>query len=167
MTLPKDLKCDLFYFPLKQWPNLLDHYKPIEESDAFAEEIHSWDDYFWLDMRPILGNIEAMRQGKTDAIATLVTLFPSWAQLTSSYEEDMDIEAEGYGRSLIDQYLKIRGKLAQGNLMAYMDAPVEAMYVESLMHYDKDTMQMDERLARIADFFVSLHFKMTPHLRIF
>ena len=138
----------------------------IEESEVFADEIHSWDDYFWIDMRPILGNIEAMRQGKTDAIATLVTLFSDWAQLTTSYEEDMEIEAEGYGRSLIDQYLEMWGKLSQGNLMAYMDAPVEAMYVESLMHYDKDAMQMDERLARIADFFVSPHFKMIPHLRV-
>lgn len=138
----------------------------IEESDAFSEDIHTWDDYFWIDMRPILGDIETIRHAKAEAIAALINIFPDWAKLTTSFDEDMEIEAVGYGHSLMNQYLQMFAKLQTGDLAAYLDAPVDAMYVEYLLHYDKDTLQIDAQLARAAKFLSSPYFSMIPHLRI-
>jgi hypothetical protein len=143
-----------------------DAIQQIEEVDAFRNEIHTWDDYFWIDMRPILGDIETIRHGKAEAIAALVRIFPDWAKLTTSFDEDMEIEARGYGQSLLNQYLQMLAKLQAGNLAAYLDLPMDAMYVEQLLHYDKNTLQIDEQLVRAAKFLASPHFMMIPHLRI-
>jgi hypothetical protein len=140
--------------------------QPIEKNDAFREDVNTWDDYFYIDMRPILGDIEAMRQGKLNAIEALVNLFPDWAASTTSFAEDMEIEAKGYGQSLMKQYFQMLTALGAGDLIAYLNAPTDAMYVEYLLHYDKDTLQSDAQLARAAKFLVSPHFMMIPHLRI-
>lgn len=140
--------------------------QPIEKSDALREEIDTWDDYFWIDMRPILGDIEALRQGKAAAVAALVDLFPHWAAMTTTFEEDMTIEANGYGQSLMNQYLQRFAALGAGDLTAYLDAPMDAMYVEYLLHFDKNTMPINEQLARAAAFLNSDYFRMIPHLRV-
>jgi len=138
----------------------------IEDRDAFRDDIHRWDDYIWLDMPPILGDIEAMRQSKAAAAEGLVDLFQDWAKLTTTFEEDVDAEAFGYGRSLLDQYLQMVINLGNGNLSSYLDAPTDTMYVESLLHCDSTTMEIDERLKRIAAFFSSSYFTNIPNVRV-
>lgn len=141
-----------------------DLFQNIKERDAFRDDIHRWDDYFWIDIRPFLGDLEEMRQGKAAAISGLVELFPEWAKLTTSFEEDTDMEAKGYGRSLIDQYLQMVVNVGSGNLLSYMDAPMDTMYVESLLHYDSSSMEIDERLKRIGAFFSSRYFSNIPKI---
>jgi len=151
---------EAYEIKLEQMHRLFDAFRskseiiqPIEERDAFRDEIHGWDDYIWIDLRPYLGDLEAIRQGKAAAIEGLVNLFPDWAKLTTSFEEDVSMEAIGYGRSLLNQYLQMVANVGTGNLMSYMDAPMDTMYVESLLHCDRTTMKIDERLRRIGAFF--------------
>jgi len=143
-----------------------DIFQETEEKDAFRDNIHQWDDYFWIDIRPFLGDLEAMRQGKIAAIAGLVDLFPEWAKLTTSFEEDVNLEARGYGRSLLDQYLQMVVNVSSGNLMSHMEAPMDTMYVESLLHYDSSKMEVDQRLKRIGAFFSSPYFTNLPNVQI-
>lgn len=138
----------------------------IKERDAFRNDIHCWDDYIWVDIRPFLGNLEEMRQGKASSIADLVDLFPAWARLTTSFEEDLVMEARGYGQSLIDQYLQMVVKIGSGDLLNFLDAPMDTMFVESLMHYDSSSMKIDEQLKRIRSFFSSRYFTNIPNIHI-
>jgi hypothetical protein len=143
-----------------------DIFQEINERDAFRADIHSWDDYFWIDIRPFLGDLEAMRQGKAAAISGLVDLFPEWAKLTTRFDEDVNMEARGYGRSLLNQYLQMVVNVGTRNLMSYMEAPMDTMYVESLLHCDSSTMEIDQRLKRIGAFFSSPYFTNIPNVRI-
>lgn len=138
----------------------------IEARDAFREDIHKWDDYFWIDIKPYLGDLEAMRQGKADAIAALVALFPEWATLKTTFEEDVVAEARGYGRSLLDQYLKMVFSVGNDGLLEYLQTPIDTMYVESLLHYDSNTIEIGERIKRISSFFSSEYFYHIPNIRI-
>jgi hypothetical protein len=140
--------------------------QPTEDRDAFRDEIHRWDDYMWIDIRPFLGDLEAMRQGKVAAIEILVDLFPDWANLRTSFEDDVSMEARGYGKLLLDQYLQMVANVGTGNLKSYMDAPLDTMYVESLLHCDSKTMEIDKRLKRIGAFFSSPYFTSIPNIRI-
>lgn len=137
-----------------------------DDRDAFHDEIHRWDDYIWVDIRPFLGDLEAKRQGKAAAIAALVDLFPAWAKLTTTFEEDIEMEARGYGKSLLDQYLQMAMNVGNGNLVGYIDAPLDTMYIESLLHFDSTTIEIDERLKRIGSFFSSPYFSNIPNVRI-
>jgi hypothetical protein len=164
---------EAYEIKLEQMHRLFDAFRsnseiiqPIEERDAFRDEIHGWDDYIWIDLRPYLGDLEAMRQGKAAAIEGLVNLFPDWAKLTTSFEEDVSMEARGYGISLLNQYLQMVANVGTGNLMSYMDAPMDTMYVESLLHCDRTTMKIDERLSRISAFFSSHYFTSIPNIKV-
>jgi len=137
----------------------------INERDAFHENIHKWDDYFWIDLRPILGDLEAMRQGKSAAIAALVGLFPDWAKLTTSFQEDVAEEARGYGRSLMEQYLKMVASVAE-DFMNYLHSPIDASYVETLLHYDSNTMEIELRLQRVSEFLSSEYFANVPNVKV-
>jgi hypothetical protein len=137
----------------------------VDERDAFHENIHKWDDYFWINLRPILGDLEAMRQGKADAIKALIDLFPDWAKLTSSFQEDVAEEARGYGRSLMEQYLRMVASVSE-DVMNYMHSPIDATYVETLLHYDSNVMEIELRLQRISRFFSSEYFANIPNVKV-
>lgn len=137
-----------------------------EISDTFRDEIHRWNGYFWIDINLLLGDLEAMRQGKVAAAEELVKLFPGWSKLTTSFQEDVDIEAKGYGKSLLDQYLQMVVNLGTGKFMDYMDAPMDTIYVESLLHYDSSSMDIESRLTRIGEYFSSEYFAHTPNVNI-
>ncbi len=136
----------------------------LVENDAFHENIHEWDDYMWIDLRPILGDLEAMRQGKDNAIAALVAIFPEWEKLQTSFSEDVAEEAQGYGKSLFNQYLNMVESY-KTDLLAYMHAPIDAMYVETLLHYDSN-LEINLRLQRISEFLASDYFQNTPNVKV-
>lgn len=139
--------------------------RTIDNKEAFHEDIHTWDDYFWIDLRPILGDLDAMRQGKANAISSLVGLFPEWSKLTTTFEEDVAAEARGYGRLLMDQYLKMVSSV-NDDLMNYMHAPLDSTYAESLLHYDSRTMNIEIRMQRISEYFSSEYFCNAPNVRV-
>lgn len=161
-----EIKQEQMYRAFDAFRSESDVIQQIEERDAFREDIHRWDDYFWIDIRPFLGDLEAMRQGKAAAIEGLVDLFPEWKKLTTSFEEDINMEARGYGKSLLDQYLQMVVNVSTGNLMSHLEAPIDTMYVESLLHCDSSTMEIDDRLKRIGAFFSSPYFTNIPNIRI-
>jgi hypothetical protein len=139
----------------------------IDPKDAFRENVHRWDDYFWIDLRPILGDLDAMRQGKTDAIAGLVGLFPEWSKLNSTFKQDVKSEALGYGRSLVDQYVQMAFKVAaSGDFTEYLTAPIDSMYIETLLRYDSKEIDFDNRLNRIFEFIASDYFVSIPNVQV-
>lgn len=138
----------------------------IDSDDALRDNVHRWDDYFWIDVGPILGDMEALREGKMDAIAELVKLFPAWASSQNSFEQDISEEARGYGRSLLQQYMNMLADFQAGNLMSHLEAPLDTMYVESLLHFDREQLEAGHRLERISEFFASPYFAKTPNIWI-
>jgi len=137
----------------------------INERDAFHENIHRWDDYLWIDLRPILGDLEAMRQGKSNAIEALVGLFPEWTNLSTTFQEDVIQEARGYGRSLMQQYLSLVASIAE-DIMNYLHSSIDASFVESLLHYDSNSMDIELRLQRVNEFLLSEYFANIPNVKV-
>ncbi len=138
----------------------------IDLDQAFHNDVHTWDDYFWIDIAPHLGDLDAMRQGKADAIATLIGLFPAWSNLKTTFSEDVAFEALGYGRSLLQQYKEMLKAAESGDFMAKLNAPIEASYIETLLYYDSKTLSHEDRFKRIAAFISSKHFTKIPFVNV-
>ena len=139
----------------------------INSKDAFRDNVHRWDDYFWIDLRPILGDLDAMRRGKADSVAELVGLFPQWSQLNSTFLEDVRSEAFGYGRELFNQYVAMAFRMAtSGDFSDYLTASINTIFVQTLIHFDEKSMDIYDRLRRIVSFFRSDYFVATPYVEV-
>lgn len=138
----------------------------VEERHAFREDIHSWDDYFWIDVRPsYLSDTEEMRKGKSASVSALVNIFEGWRKGKATFEEDRRSEALGYAESLLTQYWENTVKLAAGTL-DYLSMPIESRFVKELLYFDEDTMSFEDRVERIKTFLRSDYFVDTPYIDI-
>lgn len=138
----------------------------LDVNDACNSEINCWDDYMWIDMRPHLADLDELREGKAAAVSALVDLFPQWANLQTTFNEDIRHEALGYGRSLVKQYFDMVMAVGQGDIMAHLNAPIDSTYVETLLYYDSKDTEIDFRIKRISDFFCSDYFIEVPFVKV-
>lgn len=137
-----------------------------DDSHAFGENIHSWDDYFWVDIRPYLGDIDEIRRGKDEAVSALVDIFDGWRSSKTTFEEDQRSEALGYAESLLKQYVDGLAKLSIGGVEEYFNLPIESQFITTLLYFDQDKLSYEDRIKRIKTFLVSDYFIYTPYIDI-
>jgi hypothetical protein len=135
---------------------------PVEIYDVLPDKLNDWDDYFWIDVPHSPDNVELTRELKTRSIDELVNLFPDWRKAATTFEEDRRLESEAGGRVYLEQYLRMTGRIARGDFMATLDSPVDTLIVESLMSWDRDTLDFELRLNRVIEYFRSAYFEEVP-----
>jgi hypothetical protein len=141
------------------------HYM-VEGHHAFRKNIHSWDDYFWVDVRPsYLADTEEMRQGKKAAVSALIDIFDGWRKTEATFDEDRRSEALGYAQSLLTQYWESTVKLATG-VADYLSQPIESRFVRELLYFDEETISFENRVERLKTFLRSDYFVNTPYIDI-
>ena len=137
-----------------------------EDNHAFGENIHTWDDYFWVDIRPYLGDIEEIRKGKDEAVSALVDIFDGWRRSKANFEDDQRSEAFGYAESLLKQYVDGLARLSIGGAQEYFNLSIESQFITTLLYFDKDKLSYEDRIKRIKAFLVSDYFVNTPYIDI-
>lgn len=138
----------------------------INPRDSFHSSVHKWDDYFWIDVGRFIDDAERIRNGKENAVSSLVDLFDEWAASRSKFEQDVIEETNGYARSLVQLYMQSIKAFMQGSIHEYLNAPADSDLVQTLMHRDSDKFSHEERLKRVGAFLYSESFRGIPNIDI-
>ncbi len=140
--------------------------KLIESHDAFQHNIHSWDDYVWIDVGKFIDDVDYVGEEKRLAVESLVDLFDEWGESKTTFEEDVIEEVNGYAKSLMEVYRDSCKAFVQGSIIEYLSAPADARLIDILMCRDSNTLNYRERLKRINLFLHSEYFREIPYVDI-
>ncbi|WP_115687639.1 hypothetical protein [Cupriavidus taiwanensis] len=135
----------------------------LEEDDVLNENVHTWQDYIFIDVPGYFKDVEQIRELKADAVAQLVSLFDGWQRADTTFEEDVAAELRAAPKVYIEPYVEMLTEMAKGNFMVYMNAPIVTTVVESMRHCLPKVMPLREQLQRCAQFFQSEHFAQIPY----
>lgn len=138
----------------------------FENDDGVDGPLDKWDNYFRVDVGGYYKDIEFRRSLKTQAVDGLISAFDEWRAATTTFDEDVAIEMHAAANSYFDSYLKMVGRLAQGDFAATIDSPIVAQVVEHMLHWLPDEQPLGDKLKRCAEFFKSEHFNQVPLLWI-
>ncbi len=130
----------------------------LKEDDAIEGNVHEWDDYFRIDVRLYIKDIELIRDLKRQSVKELVGIFESWRQSTNTFDQDVALEIRDAGKGYIDSYLEFAARIARGDYAALFNSPIMSTVVQSMLHCLPEETPPEERLEEVARFFVSEHF---------
>lgn len=134
-----------------------------QRDDAFHHKIDVWDGYYRIEVGGYHGDVDLIRNLKGQAIDGLVSLFPDWRKSTNTFEQDVELEHRAAAKGYWDAYLAYFKRVAEGDYMALIDAPMISQVVASLMRrFAKDVPQAD-RIKTVSAFLTSQHFRNTPY----
>ena len=133
-----------------------------EERDALRDNVHKWEDYFWIDASSYHGNVELIRELKQKSVETLIEAFEEWRKSTNTFEEDVAVELWDAAKGYVDSFAEHARRIAAGDWSAVFNGTVMSMVIESLLHYLSDEPSPEERLRKIGRFFASEHFYQAP-----
>jgi hypothetical protein len=135
----------------------------FHEGDAVKKDIHTWDDYVWIDVGRYIGDVELMRELKQQSVEKLIDAFENWRQSANTFEEQVAIELREAAKGYIRIYSEYAARLVSGDISAVYNAPVMSRLVESLLHC-LPPERIEDRMKKIAPFLASDHFKAMPYL---
>lgn len=135
----------------------------LNSADALQKEIHQWDSYLRIDVGRYLGDIELIRDLKKQSIVGLVDLFDGWRQLQTSFEQDLEAEYRSAGKAYMDFYLEFALRVARGDFMAMLDAPIISQVVQTMLLVIPGDAAPEYKLRKCAEFLFSDYFKETPY----
>jgi len=134
----------------------------INLRDAFPREINNWEDYFWIDVTGFPEDTESIRKSKEDSVAQLVRLFEKWRTQNTTFEQDQQFELIDGAKVYIQLYIEMAQRLANGDVTAFLDSPINTKIVETLLYFEKDEIDIQNRLNRIIQFFNSKYYYEVP-----
>lgn len=137
----------------------------MEERDAFRRNVHSWDDYVFVDVGRYRGDPEELRKQKAQTAKALVDAFDEWRLEKRTFQEDINLELRDAGRLALESYKNLMSRTFQGDFNAVIG--LSANLVSILMRYLPDQMSIGEKTGRVSAFFQSGHFAQVPHQRLF
>jgi hypothetical protein len=138
----------------------------LEERDAIRGELHTWNDYFRIDVGGYTKDIELKRSLKSQAVDGLIKLFDEWQHSTQTFEQDVALEMRDAAKNYLNTYLTMAIRLEQGDVEAVLDSPIVAKVVKHMLHWLPDDQPLQVRLGRCIEFFKSEHFRQVPNLWI-
>lgn len=150
----------------KGWLSGLSSDYTIEESDAFDNDIHKWEDYFWIDVGKYLGDIELIKDLKAESIDGLLNCFDDWRESSYSFEEDVKFELNAAAKGYMDSYLEYVARIGAGDYDALLDSPITSTLVERLIHILPKTTPPPQALRLCMTYMHSETFAKLPYLSI-
>jgi len=135
----------------------------LQERDAIHSNVHEWDDYYRIDARRYIGDIESIRDLKRKTIAELVDIFDDWQQSINTFDQDVALEIQAVEKEYVGSYIVFASRVASGDHEALLDSPLISMVVESLMRLLPEETPLDEKFKQVARFFASEHFAQVPY----
>lgn len=138
----------------------------FEDDDAIEGRLDQWDDYYRIEVNGYFKDVELRRSLKNQAVRELIQVFDKWQDATTTFEQDVAIEMDAAAKNYLNSYLKMAGRIAQGDFAAVVDSPIVAQVVEHMLHWLPDEQPFGAKLKRCAEFFQSEHFNQVPMLWI-
>lgn len=135
----------------------------LSPDDALKDDIHQWESYLRIDVGRYLGDIELIRDLKRQSVEGLVNLFEGWRQLQTTFDDDLEAEHRAAGQAYMDFYLQFAMRIARGDYMAILDAPIISQVVQTMLHMLPEDDAPEVKLRRCSDFLASDHFRATPY----
>jgi len=136
----------------------------VRRKTALRSDINEWEDYFRVEVGSYRGDVELIRNLKTQSIGQLVDdAFPNWRNSTASFQDHVDLELADAGRFYIKFYFDYVARILSGDYTAISDSPIVSMVVESMLEFLPDEQDLASKIALIKRFFASKHFANIPH----
>jgi hypothetical protein len=134
----------------------------IDRRDAISGLVTTWDDYFYVSVNVYFGNTETKRKLKREAGDQLIKTLDHWQNSKQTFDEAVALENRDAGYIFVNEYLKARSQIANGELAAVFNRPMSSMVVDQLMHWLTKDQAFEARIQRCIDFFRSAYFSETP-----
>ncbi len=134
----------------------------LGERDALRRDVHSWDNYIYVEVGSMKDNIDLIRKEKEESTDALVKLFDTWVSKPKSFEEDRIEEATGYAKVFVELYIQAVEAYSKGDIDGYLNTSADSAIIQLLMHRDQETMNMQERFNRMGKFLSSANFREIP-----
>lgn len=135
----------------------------IELADALDGDVHDWENYFRIEVGRYMGDIDLIRDLKSQSIEGLVGLFDGWEKLKTTFEEDLQEEYAAGATGYTSAYFRYAIRVMNGDLSALLDSPIASMVVEAMLRLRPQGVPMERWLLKCGDFFRTSHFKETPY----
>jgi hypothetical protein len=135
----------------------------VESRDAIPDNLNEWEDYFWIDVDKPHLNIELTRKLKEESVKGLVDLFPKWRQNNKSFFEHQKVESDTDGQGYLRVYFEMTQRLANGDLNASFDSPIDASIVQMLVTDFEKQVGLQDRIQNIVSYFQSDYFLEVPY----
>lgn len=134
----------------------------IDERDAFSENVHKWDGYFYIDVRSYQLDPDELRGSKQKAVEELIAILDGWRSATTTFEQDMETELLAAARGYVNAYSDLVTRVGNGDFSALLYSSLRSSVVENMMDILGRDKDYDERLRMCGSFLRSDHFKNTP-----
>lgn len=135
----------------------------LQREDVLHDQIDIWDGYYRIEVGGYHGDVNLIRNLKEQAIDGLVALFPAWRGSTNTFEQDVGLEHEAAAKGYLDAYVTFVKRIAEGDFMALMNAPIMSQVIQTLMNHFPQDVPLPERMKHIMAFLSSGHFHNTPY----
>jgi len=134
----------------------------ISIRDALPREFNNWEDYFWIDVKGFPENVDEIRKSKEDSVEQLIKLFQAWRVDNTTFKQDHQFELNDAARTYFQMYATMVQRLANDDVDALFESPIDSKVVETLLHFDEE-LDYQERLHRVISFFKSKYFYEVPY----
>ena len=134
----------------------------IEERDALDSDIHTWDNYLYVEVGNIRSDTELIRTEKKECVDALIQLFDKWKANNKSLEQDRIDEANGYAQVFIELYANSLAAIARGDIDGYLNSSADGDIFQLLLMRDTNTLSIQDRFSRVYNFFASEKFRSIP-----
>lgn len=135
-------------------------------SDAYNSTLNNWDDYFFIDVGRYIGEVELMRELRTEAVELLVRLFPEWRLSTNTFNEDVELETNAHIQIYLQEAINHAARIEAGDLSAVFNSPINSMFVFDLLRCCPSEIADEEKFRQIIDFFQSNYFSLLPYQKL-
>lgn len=138
----------------------------IQYEDAFNDDVHTWDDYFWIDVGRYIGEIELNRALKSQAAERLVDIFPEWRRSTNTFDMDVETETNAAAKNYMSSYIDYANKIASGDIDAMFTSPIISQVVQAMLYCCPKSINDNDCMKKIFYFFQSSYFSLLPYQKI-
>lgn len=135
----------------------------IDPADAVDDEVYAWDSYMRIDVGRYMGDVELIRDLKRQSSEGLVNLFEGWRTLTTSFEDDLEAEHRAASKAYIDCYLEFALRVAGGDFMAMLDAPIMSQVVQMMLTCVRTDEPFEQKLRKCSEYLLSAQFRQLPY----
>ncbi len=136
----------------------------LNQRTALRSDINKWEDYFRIEVGSYRGDIELIRQLKSQSVVDLVRdAFPSWRRSEATFDEHVQLEMRDAAKFYIKFYLEYMARIVAGDYNAMFDSPIVSMIVQDMMDILPRELDADAKILSVKDFFASEHFSNVPH----
>lgn len=133
------------------------------QDEAFEQNIHVWEDYFWIDVDFNNYDSKTKLLLKNRAVSELSAAFEEWRTTPNTFEESLAVEFQAAGDSYLNSYIAYIRTIAERGPIAALNSPINSMIVEHLFNQFDDFIKPENRVENIKKFFKSEHFYQAPY----